>query len=366
MGLNSIVNLIEFAYVVCLCLLLYSVFAIRSVILYLFCIVCMYICLKIIRKRSTTTLELKHQGIIITGCDTGFGHDLAQRLDAAKITVFAGCLNPDGAGAIRLKESCSKKLHIVPLDVSSDDSVDKAHNYIVKHLPENGLWAIVNNAGFNVMGDVELLTIDLYKKVMGVNYLGAIRIFRNFLYLVRRNKGRVVIVSSVKGRYSWPENSAYHVTKHGLETVADALRLEMFRFGVNVSVIEPGNFSMATACQTEEHFQRYKQEADDMWDHASEDVRKTYGRKYLDAMLLRQRRSIGGSALSTKPVIDALEDALLSGRPHTRYVVDGGTWWDPYTTLARYYYYFPTWLTDFIITKMTGCNTFPDYSKLNQ
>lgn len=58
-------------------------------------------------------------------------------------------------------------------------------------------------------------------------------------------------MSSVKGRFSFPANSAYHITKHGLETVADCLRLEMLKFGVRVSVIEPGNFSTVTACQNE-------------------------------------------------------------------------------------------------------------------
>ena len=61
------------------------------------------------------------------------------------------------------------------------------------------------------------------------------------------------MVTSVKGLYSWPNNSAYHVTKHSLETMADSLRMEMVKFGVHVSIVEPGNFSTVTACQTDEH-----------------------------------------------------------------------------------------------------------------
>jgi len=59
-------------------------------------------------------------------------------------------------------------------------------------------------------------------------------------------------MSSVKGRSSWPANAAYHVTKHALETFADSMRMEMVKFGVRVSLVEPGNFSNATACQSEE------------------------------------------------------------------------------------------------------------------
>jgi NAD(P)-dependent dehydrogenase (short-subunit alcohol dehydrogenase family) len=61
--------------------------------------------------------------------------------------------------------------------------------------------------------------------------------------------GRVVIVSSVKGRFPFPADSAYHVTKHGLETMGDSLRLEMLKFGVQVSIIEPGAYASATSCQ---------------------------------------------------------------------------------------------------------------------
>ena len=52
------------------------------------------------------------------------------------------------------------------------------------------MWAIVNNAGFNVMGDVEWLTVPLYHKAVNVNFYGAVRVTREFLYLVRKAKGK--------------------------------------------------------------------------------------------------------------------------------------------------------------------------------
>lgn len=77
-------------------------------------------------------------------------------------------------------------------------------------------------------------------------------------------------------------------------------------------------------------FVRYAEEADEMWQAASDDVRATYGKRYMDAMLASQRASIKGGGSSTKPVIDALEDAIMSGRPETRYLIDGG-WFDYHT-----------------------------------
>ena len=57
----------------------------------------------------------------------------------------------------------------------------------------SGLWAIVNNAGFNIMGDVEWLTVPLYHKALNVNFYGAVRVMRAFLYLVRKARVKYII-----------------------------------------------------------------------------------------------------------------------------------------------------------------------------
>lgn len=67
----------------------------------------------------------------------------------------------------------------------------------------------------------------------------------------------MLIVSSVKGCSSWPYESAYHATKHALETLADSLRMEMSKFGVSVSLIQPGNFSAATGSSGDETVHLY-------------------------------------------------------------------------------------------------------------
>jgi len=68
----------------------------------------------------------------------GFGHDLARRLDDHGFVVFAGCLHPDKAGAQQLRSGSSRRLHVVPHDVRSDDSTELAHAYVKKHLPAGG------------------------------------------------------------------------------------------------------------------------------------------------------------------------------------------------------------------------------------
>ena len=64
------------------------------------------------------------------GCDSGFGHELAKRLDSLGVTVFAGCLFPEDAGAKKLKSACSNRLHVLQLDVTREDHVRNAVKYV--------------------------------------------------------------------------------------------------------------------------------------------------------------------------------------------------------------------------------------------
>ena len=75
---------------------------------------------------------------MFAGCDSGFGHSLAERLDVLGYTVFAGCLMPDREGAQQLKKNCSNKLHVVPIDVTDDWQVRGAVKYVKEHIGDNG------------------------------------------------------------------------------------------------------------------------------------------------------------------------------------------------------------------------------------
>lgn len=77
---------------------------------------------------------LTHYFVIFNkpGCDSGFGHELAKRLDSMGFIVYAGCLLPDKEGAQELKKLCSDRLKIVPIDVTKDELVRKAADYVKK------------------------------------------------------------------------------------------------------------------------------------------------------------------------------------------------------------------------------------------
>ncbi|CAH3014381.1 unnamed protein product [Porites evermanni] len=107
---------------------------------------------------------------------------------------------------------------------------------------EVGLWGLVNNAGIAYVMPVEWTPMSIFKRTADVNLWGMIEMTKTFLPLVKRDQGRVVKIGSMAGRLSFNFLSAYSITKYGVESFSDALRREMYPWGVRVSILEPGEF----------------------------------------------------------------------------------------------------------------------------
>lgn len=107
--------------------------------------------------------------MLITGCDTGFGHDLAVKLhNDLEFIVFAFCLDAESEGAARLISlgKDTGRLHVIKLDVTSQQQVEDVLRYVRNNLPELGLWGVVNNAGISNAGNVEWIPCEIYEKVI--------------------------------------------------------------------------------------------------------------------------------------------------------------------------------------------------------
>uniref|UniRef100_G3NHC5 3-hydroxybutyrate dehydrogenase, type 1 n=1 Tax=Gasterosteus aculeatus TaxID=69293 RepID=G3NHC5_GASAC len=278
--------------------------------------------LQFVRDISATKWNqmVKGKAVFITGCDTGFGHALAKHLHKLGFTVFAGCLFKDkGAeGAKELEELCSDRLKVVQLDVCSDEQVDQAVKYVKENLgdTETSLWAVVNNAGVSTFGEIEFTSMDTYRRVSEVNLWGTVRVTKAFLPLIRRAKGRVVNVASMSGRMGCPSQSAYCVSKYGVEAFSDCLRYEMKAWGVKVSVIEPGNFLAATSIMTRDSV---AVTAAKLWREAPTQVQEDYGKARFEIHMAATRSHCNTGQKDAASVLDDITDAVVSKRPYTRY-----------------------------------------------
>ncbi|KAI2649279.1 D-beta-hydroxybutyrate dehydrogenase, mitochondrial [Labeo rohita] len=255
------------------------------------------------------TVKVEKKAVLITGCDTGFGLALAKHFHKLGFTVFAGCLFKDGEGAKELENFHSEKLKVVQLDVCNEEQVSQAVQFVTANLEdsEKGLWAVVNNAGISTFGEVEFTTMDTYKQVSEVNLWGTIRVTKAFLPLIRRAKGRVVNIASMYGRMGNALRSPYCVSKYGVEAFSDCLRYEMKAWGVKVSVIEPGNFIVATGILTR-------------------DI-EDYGKAHFEQYMALMRSYCGSGQREIDPVLDDIADAIMSKRPYTRYSPMEPHWW---------------------------------------
>ncbi len=170
--------------------------------------------------------------VLITGCSTGIGRNLAERLAEAEYTVVATARNIESLRELPV----SLKL---PLDVTSQTSVDQA---VLNTLRECGrIDVLVNNAGHSVRAVVEEVDEALARAMFDVNVWGLLRVTKAVLPYMRANgTGRIIHVGSVMGKFTFPVNGAYAASKHAVEAISDAMRVELKGFGISVVVIEPG------------------------------------------------------------------------------------------------------------------------------
>lgn len=191
---------------------------------------------EIIDRKYRREVRLKHPTVFISGCDSGLGLHTARRLHEHGFEVYAGCLDPGSDGATVLKEI---RVQVVPLDYMDEDSIVQAYKTVVTQLGEKELWGIVANAGVTNYGELEWMSFDELRWLCTVNVSGTIRFIKEGIPLVRKSKGRIVIMSSVHGRLSIPGSVGTSATSAALCSLADGLRRELYKWQVNVSTIEP-------------------------------------------------------------------------------------------------------------------------------
>ncbi|KAK7494969.1 hypothetical protein BaRGS_00013848 [Batillaria attramentaria] len=280
--------------------------------------------------------------VLITGCDTGFGNLLAKRLDELGFNVFASCLT--SAGSEKLQLTCSQRVTTLQLDVTDENSISAAQESVQSKLPAGkGLWGVVNNAGIGCVPVMaEWMTRDDYVKCLSVNIFGMIDVTRVFLPLVRKERGRVVNMSSISGRFAYTP-APYHVSKYGVEAFSDCLRREVYRQGVKVCIVEPGGFK-TDILNKDRLVRQFKQR----YDATPHEMKAPYSGKTPENFTRAMDRIL--SAASDKPhmVVDACELALTSRFPPTRQLV---------TSIDVFLFYsvmwvLPTPLVDWILDKL--------------
>jgi short-subunit dehydrogenase len=246
----------------------------------------------------------KARPVLITGCSTGIGRATAERLAGEGYNVHATARRPDSIADLA-KAGC--KTH--SLDVTDEGSMENA----VGEVEEDGpIGALVNNAGYSQSGAIETIPMESVRRQFETNVFGLLRMCQLVLPGMRgAGSGRIVNLSSMGGKLTFPGGGIYHATKHAVEALSDALRFEVREFGVDVAIIEPGlivtefgETAAGSLADVEEH---------GPYAEFNAEVAKVTANAYTGPMA---RLGAGPEAVAEK-----ISKALSSNRPNTRYKV---------------------------------------------
>jgi NADP-dependent 3-hydroxy acid dehydrogenase YdfG len=174
------------------------------------------------------------KAVLITGCSSGIGHATALELVQGGWTVYATARRPE-----TLSDLAAKGCRTLALDVTDETSRRAAVSAVAD--AEGAVGVLINNAGYSQSGAVETVPIEQVRQQFETNVFGLLRMCRLVLPEMRaQGWGKIVNLSSMGGRLTFPGGGVYHATKYAVEALSDALRFEVRGFGVDVIIIEPG------------------------------------------------------------------------------------------------------------------------------
>jgi NAD(P)-dependent dehydrogenase (short-subunit alcohol dehydrogenase family) len=247
------------------------------------------------------------KAVLITGCSSGIGRATAEHLAAKGWTVYATARRPESIADLQ-----EKGCRTLALDVNDEASMAAAVGAVEE--AEGAVGVLVNNAGYSQSGAVESVPDERVRAQFDTNVFGPLALTRLVLPGMREQGwGKIVNVSSMGGRFTFPGGGLYHATKHSLEALSDAMRYEVRGFGVDVILIEPGiirtGFGEAAARELGD-----ATAVDGPYSDFNDAVGKATTEVYEKGLLSRH----GGPP---EAVAEVIEKAISARRPKARYPV---------------------------------------------
>ncbi|MGO9308377.1 MAG: SDR family oxidoreductase [Spirochaetia bacterium] len=258
---------------------------------------------------------MQNRSVLVTGASSGIGRECAVLLASRGFQVFAGVRKSEDAAA--LVSAAGGAVTPVMIDVTVPSSIEAALRSVRAALPEDGSFALVNNAGMTVAGPLEVLPIDSLRQQFEVNVIGQVAVTQAFLPLLRARAGRIVIMGSVLGRISPPLVAPYAAAKFALEAITDSLSLELRPWGIRVTLLEPGNIATPI-------WEKSVSRVRDALDSLDADRRTLYADSRSDLERLAKRFSRGG--IPSERVARTVVKALTARSPRSRYRVGFDSW----------------------------------------
>jgi len=247
--------------------------------------------------------------VLVTGASSGIGRATALRLATSGYHVFAGVRKPaDGAA---LAEAATRELTPVMLDVTDMQQINSAVKTIAGHVGDAGLTGLVNNAGIGVFGPLELIPVEQFRRQLEVNVTGQLAITQAAIPLLRRARGRIVMIGSIGARFTPPFVGPLAASKSTLTTMSNALRQELAPWDIRVTLVEPGSIRS-------EAVDKLESDARAVLNDTTQDGRALYENAFLHLVGFFAGMHQKGS--SPDVVAETVEHALRAARPRACYL----------------------------------------------
>lgn len=249
------------------------------------------------------------RAVLITGCSTGIGRATAERFVQNGWTTYATARRPETLAELE-RLGC----HALALDVLDEDSMTAAVAEVERN--EGAVGVLVNNAGYSLTAPIEAASMEDIHRQFETNVFGLVRMAQLVLPGMRaQGWGRIVNLSSVGGKVTFPGMGFYHGTKYAVEAISDALRFEVRPFGVKVVIVEPGLIKTAFG--------------DTATGHSAVAVDPSSPYAEFNAKVAEQvtgayEGPMAVFATGPETVAKVIERAVSSDRPRARYVVTAG------------------------------------------
>ena len=248
---------------------------------------------------------------VVTGASSGIGQATARLLKSRGWAVVGTSRSEAGVAAL-----AAEGIAAVRMDLSDGTSVERAAARMLE-LAEGRLGAVVDNAGYGQPGALMDVSREALRAQMETNVLGTVDLTNRLIPALRSaGAGRIVVLSSIVGRVVVPLLGAYAASKYALEAAGDAWRMELARFGISVSLVEPGPIATGfrRRCVSEAHGGGLEME--------KTPYAALYG-KELSQPERTYSRPTDVFRLGPEAVAEKIWHALTSRRPKARYPVTG-------------------------------------------
>ena len=228
-----------------------------------------------------------HPHVVVTGAASGIGRATVLRLADAGWHVYAG-VRRSGDGEALIRASKSGNITPLVMDVTEPDEISAGAETVDRHVGAAGLNALVDNAGIGVAVPMELVETEALRRQFEVNVFGQVAVTQEFLPLLRRTRGHLVVIGSIGDRFTPPFGGPLAASKAAIATMTDAFRQELALWGIRVVLMEPASIHTDAVDKLE-------RDAIEAANEFSPDGRELYRESYLRMVGTALKRERKGS-----------------------------------------------------------------------